>query len=236
MNEDLVFNDTSKGFSRRVKVIPFNNEFTGTTCGANIESKLLSPDVLQIIAYRAMVAFKDRLHCNDLTLPTVVKSATDKYLAKNDPVGEFAKWYLSNDYHRTSIPSDEFYTMFDNWCKSRCLVGLNITPHRFRTSIEALGFRFDVGEDCGIEDVYVYTPDYSKECKLSINIPWYDCAYCSHCGGSMIECSSCPKKDLFDTYRDIPALLQKFWDELPADVKKKYDVPKGGFIIEGLEN
>lgn len=233
MNEDLSFNDTSKGFSRRVKVIPFNNEFTGASCDANIECRLLSPDVLQVIAYRAMVAFKEKLHCNDLTLPSVVDVATKKYLAENDPIGEFVKWYMSNDYHLTYMLATEFYDKFKSWCVSNCLSGLNITDNLFRKGIRNHKFTFDVGVDT--EDIYVYTPDYAEGVVINPAIPWHDCAYCSHCGNSM-ECTGCIKKDLLDTYRDIPALLQKFWDELPADVKSKYDVPKSGFVFEGLED
>ena len=51
---------------------------------ADIERRLLSAEVLQIIAYRAMVAFKSVLLRGDLTLPASVKQATDAYLAEND--------------------------------------------------------------------------------------------------------------------------------------------------------
>lgn len=236
MNEDLTFNDSTKGFSRRVRVIPFNNEFIGANRDINIERRLLSPEILQIIAYRAMVAFKKRLDSgyNDLTYPSSVDVATKRYLAENDPIGEFVKWYMSNDYHLTYMLATDFYEKFKGWCVSNCISGLNITDNLFRKGIRNHKFSFAAGADT--EDVYVYTPDYAEGSKLSVNIPWYDCAHCSHCGNSAFECFGCVKKDLFDTHRDIPALLEKFWDELPADVKKKYDVPKFGFVFEDLED
>jgi hypothetical protein len=184
-----------------------------------------------------MVAFKKILDggYDDLTLPSSVDIATNKYLAENDPISEFVKWYMSNDYHLTYMLATEFYDTFKKWCVSNCLSGLNITDNIFRKRLISHNFTFDIGEEAGVKDTYVYTPDYNECSKLSINIPWHDCAYCSHCGGTMFECSGFIKKDLVDTYRDIPALLQKFWDELPADIKSKYDVPKSGFILESLE-
>lgn len=226
MNEDLTFNDNTKGFSRRVRVIPFNNEFIGANCDTSIERRLLSKEILQIIAYRAMVAFKKRLdgNYNDLTLPSSVDVATKKYLAENNPVGEFAKWYMSNDYHLTYMLATELYDKFNQWCKSNCLSGLNITDNAFRKGIRSHGFVFDTA---GAEDVYVYAPDYVEGNKFSVNIPWYDCAYCSHCSNSDFGCEGCIKKDLFDYSMDIPALLQEFWDNYPD--KDKLSVSKSEF-------
>lgn len=237
MNEDLTFNDNTKGFSRRVRVIPFNNEFTGASRDTNIERRLLSPEILQIIAHRAIVAFKKRLDggYNDLTYPASVKKATDRYLAKNDPIGEFVKWYMEYNYHSTCLLATEMYEKFDNWCKSSCLSGLKISDDKLRTSLEHRGFVFEVGEEAGTEDVYVYTPDYVEDnFNLSPNITFYDCSNCAYCGIGT-ECLHCIKKDLFDTKDttlNVPELLQMFYNDLPDEVKDKLSVPKSGFILD----
>ena len=241
MNEDLTFNDTTKGFSRRVKVIPFNNEFIGANRDADIERRLLSKEVLQIIAYRAIVAFKKRLDggYNDLTLPSSVDVATKKYLAENNPIGEFAKWYMENHYHSTCMLATEFYDTFKKWCVSNCLSGLNITDNLFRKGIRNYKFTFDIGSQSGTEDVCVYTPDYvADNDNLNPNIKFYDCSNCAYCGMGT-ECLHCIKKDLFDTKDttlNVPELLEMFYNELPDDVKDKLSVSKSGFILEGLED
>lgn len=241
MNEELSFADNTKGFSRRVRVIPFKGTFETGNRDVHIERRLLSKEVLQIIAYKAMVAFKARLDggYDDLTYPSSVKNATDKYLAKNDPIGEFVKWYMDYYYHSTCLLATELYDKFVNWCKSSCLSGLKISDDKLRTALEHRGFVFDVGEEAGTEDVYVYTPDYVKDnFNLSPNIKFYDCSNCAYCGSSM-ECMRCIKRDLFDTKDttlNVPELLQMFYDNLPDEVKDKLSVPKSGALIEGLED
>lgn len=236
MNEDLTFNDNTKGFSRRVRVIPFNNEFTGATRDTNIERRLLSPEILQIIAYRAIVAFKKRLDggYDDLTSPSSVKIATDRYLAENDPIGEFAKWYMENNYHSTYMLATEFYDKFKSWCVSNCLSGLNITDNLFRKGIRNHKFTFDVGVEAGTEDIYVYAPDYIEGGEINPNIKFYDCSNCAYCGMGT-ECLHCIKKDLFDTKDttlNVPELLQMFYDNLPDEVKDKLSVPKSGALFD----
>lgn len=93
MNKPISFNDTTNGFARRVRVIPFRNKFKVDTA---FERRLLSPEILQIIAYRAIVAFKKVLQRGNLTYPSCVKSATDKYLSDNNPIGNFSKWFMNN--------------------------------------------------------------------------------------------------------------------------------------------
>lgn len=233
MNEDISFNDTSKGFSRRVKVIKFNNEFERGSRNADIERRLLSSKVLQIIAYRAMVAFKNVLRRGDLTLPTSVKEATDAYLAENDPIGEFVKWFMSNEYHLTFILATEFYEKFKEWCKSNCLSGLNISDKSFRTGIKSHKFSFASGTQAGVEDTYVYAPDYIEGDMLNPNIAWYDCVNCYNCGNPDFNCIGCLKKILFnikDDVIDVPKLLQDFWDNLPD--KDKLRIPKSEFNFD----
>lgn len=237
MNEDLSFADNSKGFSRRVRVIPFEGTFEAGNRDVHIERRLLSKEVLQIIAYRAIVAFKERLNSgdDDLTSPASVKIATDRYLAKNDPIGEFVKWYMEYNYHSTCLLATEMYDKFVTWCKSCCLSGLNIPDNKFRTALEHRGFVFEAGEEAGTEDVYVYTPDYVEDnFNLSPNIKFYDCSNCAYCGIGT-ECLHCIKKDLFDTKDttlNVPELLQMFYDSLPDEVKDKLSVPKSGFILD----
>lgn len=200
---------------------------------ADIERRLLSDEVLQIIAYRAMLAFKSVLQHGDLTLPTSVKEATDAYLAENDPIGEFVKWYMAEDYHLTYMLATEFYEKFKTWCKSNYLSGLNISDKDFRKGIIQHKFSFTSGSKAGVEDVYVYTPDYVKGGEFNPNIAWYDCAYCSHCGNSAFECMGCIKKQLFDMKDDVidvPKLLQEFWDHLPD--KDKLRIPKSEFKFD----
>lgn len=200
---------------------------------ADIERRLLSDEVLQIIAYRAMVAFKSVLLRGDLTLPSSVKQATNAYLAENDPIGEFVKWYMAEDYHLTYMLATEFYEKFRQWCISNCLSGLNITDKDFRKGIIQHKFSFASGSKAGIEDVYVYTPDYVEGSEFNPNIAWYDCTYCSHCGNLDMGCMGCIKKQLFDMKDDaldIPKLLQEFWDNYPD--KDKLRIPKSEFDFD----
>lgn len=199
----------------------------------DIERRLLSDEVLQIIAYRAMVAFKSVLQHGDLTLPTSVKEATDAYLAENDPIGEFVKWFMSNEYHLTYILATEFYEKFKEWCKSNCLSGLNISDKSFRTGIKSHKFSFASGTQAGVEDTYVYAPDYVEGDMLNPNIAWYDCVNCYNCGNSVSNCMGCLKRTLFnikDDVIDVPKLLQEFWYNLPD--KDKLRIPKSEFEFD----
>lgn len=221
MNEDLSFADNSKGFSRRVRVIPFEGTFEAGNRDVHIERRLLSKEVLQIIAYRAIVAFKERLNSgdDDLTSPASVKKATNRYLAKNDPIGEFVKWLLTG-YHQTYMPTTELFDKFDKWCRTSCLSGLNIPDNKFRTALEHRGFVFDIGER--LEDSYVYTPDYEEGSIISPKIPWHDCAYCSQCGDPVLGCTGCIKKELVTADKDVRGLLDEFWEWLPDEKKQQY--------------
>lgn len=230
MNEELSFADNTKGFSRRVRVIPFEGTFEAGNRDVHIERRLLSKPVLQIIAYRAMVAFKKRLDgdYDDLTLPSSVDVATQRYLAKNDPIGEFAKWLLADVYHLTYMLATELYDKFGNWCKSRCLSGLNIPDNKLRTSLEHRGFVFAPGATAGVDDIYVYAPDYVEGGVYNPNIEWHDCSNCTYCGSGS-ECLNCIKTQIFDTKDttvNVRELLQLFYDNLPDDVKDKLSVPK----------
>ena len=171
-----------------------------------------------------------------MTLPTSVDKATKEYLSNNDPIGEFAKWYMSQNYHLTYMLATEFYDKFKNWCVSSCLSGLNITDNKFRNVIRQYGFVFDTGTNVGIEDIYVYSPDYKEDSKYNPNIEFYDCSNCTYCL-SNDGCLHCIKKEIFDTKDttlNVPELLKTFYDSLPDNVKDKFNVSKG-LDVEELE-
>lgn len=93
-----------------------------------------------------------------------------------------------------------------------------------------------LGVQAGIEDVYVYTPDYVKGSLYNPNLDWHDCARCIHCGNDS-ECLHCIKRDILasDGGLDVPTMLRQWYNALPEEQKKLLPLPENNFDISQLE-
>ena len=154
LNNNINFKDSSYGFTRKFRVIPFNNIFKGAERDINLEDKLLSPTVLQIIAFRAMNCFRKVLLENrELTEPVSVTKATEDYFAQNNPLKYFVSKHSIDDMVSHKVQKELYHKQYIEFCKSK-------------------GFRYinDIGQFCkelyslgiGIEAKDITIP-YNKE-------------------------------------------------------------------------
>lgn len=153
MNNIVTFNDTSDGFSRRFKVIPFNHKFVeGKNRNNNMKKLLCTPDNLKYICSKAIYYFSKVLKQDKFTVPQTVDDETSSYLLENKIVEKFLI-----DVPLTMSETKEVYADFKAWCKE-----CDYTPFssvKFGRELKRLGFRKERGTT-GKRPYYYIAPDY----------------------------------------------------------------------------
>lgn len=118
INNNINFRDSSYGFTRKFKVIPFKKTFKGANRDINLEDKLLSPAVLQIIAFRAINCFrKVLLEDRELTEPASVAKATEDYFAQSNPLKYFVSTHSIDDMIAHKVQKELYHKQYIEWCK-----------------------------------------------------------------------------------------------------------------------
>jgi putative DNA primase/helicase len=128
--------DTSHGFWRRIKVIPFSRQFAAQEIDKTLFHKLRS-EALGILAWavRGCLEWKAR-GLGDV--PKVVAQATGCYLQESDVVGEFLDQCCITD-EKASVPVAVLHQAFVEWC-SESGDRFPLTQIQFGRRLDAKGF------------------------------------------------------------------------------------------------
>lgn len=177
VNEVIDFKETGLYITNRFYIIPFDATFTDENNNRNINmsEELCQPLALQIIATRAIEAFKEVLKRGKFTIPPIVEEETKKYFMECNNVAEFCSIFPIE----TIIPKSEYYKEYCRWCKANNKE--DISNVQFGKEVLALGYRaerysfskkrrtyyvapdFDNSESRNIYDKYLVTSGMSEE-------------------------------------------------------------------------
>ena len=117
-NNLIDFKDSSDGFRRKFRIVPFRNKFTGTNRDFRIARKLCSLPGLEVIAYRAMKCFTEVVHRGYFTEPASVIAETDDYLLDTIPLMEFVQEFPIDDRPGHKISTESYFNLYkDVYCK-----------------------------------------------------------------------------------------------------------------------
>lgn len=160
INSNLNFYDTTHGLTRRFKVLEFKNRFDGANRDLDIERKLCSPEVLQVIAFRAMQHFGSVLKRGSFTYPRSVKLATDAFMRKNNNVKEFVDTHLIEEMIFQRVIKKEYYQQYVSWCEDNNL--LPVGPNIFNDEMERLGYTDRRIQVDGERTIFYVSKNYDK--------------------------------------------------------------------------
>lgn len=157
VNEVIDFKETGLYITDRFIVIPFNATFIGNNRDINIEEKLCRPVALQIIATRAVNAFKEVLRRGEFTIPPIVEQETKKYFLECNNVAEFCELYPIKDV----IRKEAYYKAYSKWCVHNNVESVNNV--KFGKEVLALGYRSERYGGKTNRKTYYTAPDFEKE-------------------------------------------------------------------------
>ena len=128
------FKETKICLTDRLVVVPFNAKFIENR-DINIEYELCQPKALQIIATRAINAFKEVLKNGKFTIPPVVELETNRYFMDCNNVVEFCNLFPIKEY----MFKDRYHKEYCKWCASNNLEAYNNV--KFGKEVLNLGYR-----------------------------------------------------------------------------------------------
>lgn len=165
VNEVIDFKETGIFITDRFVVIPFNNTFTddNNNRDINIGEELCKPLALQIIATRAVQAFKKVLENGKFSIPDVVEQETKNYFMECNNVVEFCN----------SIPIKEFvvkakyYEEYRKWCKLNNREA--VSNSKFGKEVIALGYKTERYQFGTKRDNYYASPNFNSDSREVYN-------------------------------------------------------------------
>lgn len=159
VNEVIDFKETGIFITDRFVVIPFNATFTDDNNNRNINigEELCQPLALQIIATRAVQAFKKVLENGRFTIPDVVERETRNYFLECNNVAEFCGLYPI----KTIIIKSHYYDEYCKWCKENNREKVNNS--RFGKEVLAFGYRSERYSFANKRDTYYASPTFNNE-------------------------------------------------------------------------
>jgi putative DNA primase/helicase len=135
MNKLPAVADTTYGFWRRMRVIPFNRQFKEQERILDLKPRLTQefPGIFKW----AMEGLKRLLDRGRFVIPSQVKQATDKYEKESNPVALFIEdvCIVGKDKR---IQSSILYSNYKDWCKNNGYRALSRV--RFKAEMERLGY------------------------------------------------------------------------------------------------
>ena len=134
VNDVIDFKETKICITDRLVVIPFRATFIENR-NINIEYELWQPKALQIIATRAINAFKEVLKNGKFTIPPVVELETNRYFMDCNNVVEFCNLFPIKEY----MFKDRYHKEYCKWCASNNLEAYNNV--KFGKEVLNLGYR-----------------------------------------------------------------------------------------------
>ena len=124
MNNIVTFNDSSDGFARRFKVVPFKNTFkTGKNRNSKMKLILCSQENLNYICSKAMFYFSKVIERDAFISPKCVETETASYLLENRAV----KMFLY-DLPLGKMETSELYPQYETFCKNNGFIPLKKRP------------------------------------------------------------------------------------------------------------
>ena len=129
VNDEVInFKETSFSILDRFIVIPFNATFTTENGNRDIDigERLCQPKSLQIIATRAVQAFKEVLERGSFTIPQTVQEETDRYFVECCSALEFCKRYPIEAF----IPISQYYEEYCIWTRENNYETINNSQFR----------------------------------------------------------------------------------------------------------
>ena len=159
VNEVIDFKETGIYITDRFIVIPFNATFTDSSNSRdiNIGENLCKPLALQIIATRALKAFKEVLLKGRFTIPSIVEEETKKYFLECNNVVEFCELYPIKDV----IRKEAYYKEYSNWCHYNNEEPVNNV--KFGKEVLALGYRSERYGSKAQRKTYYTALNFDKE-------------------------------------------------------------------------
>ena len=159
VNEVIDFKETGLYITDRFIVIPFNATFTDSSNNRdiNIGENLCKPLALQIIATRALKAFKEVLIKGRFTIPSIVEEETKKYFLECNNVVEFCELYPIKDL----IRKEAYYKEYCKWCNYNNIEAVNNV--KFGKEVLALGYRSERYGSKAQRKTYYTALDFDKE-------------------------------------------------------------------------
>lgn len=112
MNNIVTFDDSSKGFARRFKVIPFNHTFEEQDKKVNMVKILCTPENLKYICSKAMYCFNEVIKRGSFTISEDVEIETKSYLKENSIVKQFIE-----ELNIDGMEANEVQAEFKGFCK-----------------------------------------------------------------------------------------------------------------------
>ena len=134
VNDVIDFKETKICITDRIVVIQFNSTFIENR-NINIEYELCQPKALQIIATRAINAFKEVLKNGKFTIPPVVELETNRYFMDCNNVIEFCNLFPIKEF----MVKDRYHKEYCKWCASNNLEAYNNV--KFGKEVLNLGYR-----------------------------------------------------------------------------------------------
>lgn len=134
VNDVIDFKETKICITDRIVVIPCNATFIENR-NINIEYELCQPKALQIIATRAINAFKEVLKNGKFTIPPVVELETNRYFMDCNNVIEFCNLFPIKEF----MVKDRYHKEYCKWCASNNLEAYNNV--KFGKEVLNLGYR-----------------------------------------------------------------------------------------------
>lgn len=163
VNEVIDFKETGIFITDRFVVIPFNATFTddNNNRDINIGEELCKPLALQIIATRAVQAFKKVLETGRFSIPDIVEQETKNYFMECNNVAEFCNLAPI----KTFIVKSHYYKEYCKWCKenNREAVSNSI----FGKEMLALGYRAERYSFANKRNTYYASPNFdNSNCRI----------------------------------------------------------------------
>jgi len=164
VNKVIDFKETGIYITDRFVVIPFNNTFTDSNNNKdiNIGEELCQPLALQIIATRAILAFKKVLETGRFSIPPIVEEETRNYFKECNNVAEFCGLYPI----KTIIMKSKYYDEYRKWCRYNNKE--SVSNSIFGKEVLALGYRPERFSFGNKRDTYYASPNFNNADSRSI--------------------------------------------------------------------
>jgi putative DNA primase/helicase len=132
-NNKPIVKDSSHGFWRRVRLIPFNACFANSpNRDPNLSQKLAAeaPGILAQLVRYSLVAYRD----GEGAIPNCIQAARDAYREDSDLLGQFLEDHTTADTSHAILLKRELYETYKHATGGKCE-----TSHRFNSRIKGRG-------------------------------------------------------------------------------------------------
>lgn len=195
VNEVIDFKETGLAITDRFIVIPFNATFTDDNNNRNINigEELCQPLALQIIATKAIEAFKEAYNRGKFTIPSIVEQETNKYFMKCNNVAEFCKLFPI----KTFLAKTKYYKEYCKWCNLNNVEA--VSNNVFGERVLELGYKGERYSFGGKRNNYYVHPDFNNSESRTI----YN-QYVRQCGISEEAISKYTEEELITIFNATP--------------------------------